>query len=77
VVVPDVLQFPGHITCDPDSASEIVVPLEVAGRRLGVLDLDSPHRDRFDARGQAGLEALAAILLRATDWPEHIGTAAA
>ena len=75
VVVPDVHQFPGHITCDPASASEIVVPLQISVRQLGVLDLDSPGRGRFDARDQAGLEALAGILLRATDWPQDIGVA--
>ncbi len=77
VVVADVHQFPGHIACDSASASEIVVPLEIPGRQLGVLDLDSPHRGRFDARDQAGLERLATILLQATDWPEDIGTAIA
>lgn len=76
LVVPDVHHFPGHIACDPASASEIVVPLEIPGRQLGVLDLDSPHPGRFDARDQTGLERLAVILLQATDWPEDIGTAA-
>src|SRR5437773_2587002 len=42
IVVPDVHEFPGHIACDPDSRSELVVPLIENTRVLGVLDLDSP-----------------------------------
>ena len=63
VLVPDVHQFPGHIACDPASKAEIVVPLVQDGHLLGVLDLDSPTPNRFDAADQAGLEKLAAILL--------------
>ena len=63
VLVPDVEKFSGHIACDPDSRSEIVVPLVKNGRLFGVLDLDSPTLNRFDAKDQAGLENLAAILL--------------
>jgi len=66
VLVPDVRQFPGHIACDPDSRSEIVVPLIKDGRLLGVLDLDSPRLNRFEAADQAGLEMLAAVLVAAT-----------
>ena len=66
IVVPDVHQFPGHIACDAASRSEIVVPLLHAGQLLGVLDLDSPRRDRFSHADQAGLETLADILVAAT-----------
>lgn len=59
-LVPDVHAFPGHIACDAASASEIVVPLVVDGRVVGVLDLDSPRVARFDAEDAKGLEALAA-----------------
>lgn len=61
VVVPDVHAFPGHIACDSASNSEIVVPLLRNGVVLGVLDVDSPRFDRFDADDQAGLEAIAAL----------------
>lgn len=61
VVVPDVHAFPGHIACDAASNSEIVVPLLRNGVVLGVLDVDSPRFDRFDADDQAGLEAIAAL----------------
>jgi len=67
IVVPDVHAFPGHITCDAASRSEIVVPLLRAGRLLGVLDVDSPELARFDAADQAGLERLARIFLDASD----------
>jgi L-methionine (R)-S-oxide reductase len=60
--VADVHAFPGHIACDVASASELVVPIVSDGRLIGVLDLDSPVRDRFDAEDQAGCEALMALL---------------
>ena len=64
LVVPDVHAFPGHIACDAASRSEIVVPLTVKGRVVGVLDIDSPHLARFDEHDRAGLEAFAAILCK-------------
>lgn len=59
-LVEDVHAFPGHIACDADSASEIVVPVIVEGRVVAVLDLDSPRPARFDAEDRDGLEALVA-----------------
>jgi GAF domain-containing protein len=66
VLVPDVHAFPGHIACDAASRSELVVPLLRDGRVLGVLDLDSPLPNRFDAEDQAGIEALAALWVAAS-----------
>jgi len=63
IVVPDVHEFPGHIACDPASRSELVVPLVERGRVLGVIDLDSPLRGRFDEFDRAGIERLAALLV--------------
>ena len=68
VLVPDVHNFPGHIACDPNSRSELVVPLlpafaEMAGEVLGVLDLDSPLLARFDEMDQQGCERLVALFL--------------
>ena len=67
LVVPDVHAFPGHIACDADSRSEIVVPLIRGGTLLGVLDVDSPRPDRFDQDDARGLEAMVAQLLEASD----------
>lgn len=61
-IVEDVHAFPGHIACDVASASELVVPIVLERRLIGVLDLDSPTRARFDAEDAAGVEALAALL---------------
>ncbi|WP_343715390.1 GAF domain-containing protein [Inquilinus sp.] len=66
VLVPDVHAFPGHIACDAASRSELVVPLVRDGKVLGVIDLDSPLPDRFDAEDQAGIEALAALWVTAS-----------
>jgi L-methionine (R)-S-oxide reductase len=68
VVVPDVHAFPGHIACDADSRSEIVVPLIRGGTLLGVLDVDSPRPDRFDRDDARGFEVLVARLLEASDF---------
>ena len=73
LLVADVHQFPGHIACDAASASEIVVPLALPGRQLGVLDLDSPHTNRFTSDDRAGLEEVARLLIAGTDWPAEIG----
>ena len=62
VVVPDVHQFPGHIACDGASNSEIVVPLFRDGQVFGVLDLDSPEKNRFSDEDRVGLEEFARIL---------------
>lgn len=61
-LVPDVHAFPGHIACDADSRSELVVPIVRDGALIAVLDLDSPSPARFDDQDAAGCEALAAIL---------------
>ncbi|HOG21837.1 MAG TPA: GAF domain-containing protein [Flexilinea sp.] len=61
--VPDVHAFSGHIACDSESASEIVIPLSNrSGKLIGVMDLDSKKPDRFSEDDQAGLEILAAAL---------------
>lgn len=60
--VEDVHAFPGHIACDAASRSELVVPIEVDGRLIGVLDLDSPLPARFDQADVDGCVALMALL---------------
>ena len=61
-LVADVHAFPGHIACDADSRSELVVPLVVDGLVIGVIDLDSPTPARFDADDVAGCENVARLL---------------
>ena len=61
--VADVNQFPGHIVCDSASKSEIVVPLTSDDAHLlGVLDVDSPELDRFDAEDEAGFREIGKII---------------
>ncbi len=54
--IEDVHAFPGHIACDAASQSEIVVPIVKDGQLLGVLDIDSPIKNRFDEIDQQYLE---------------------
>ena len=61
-LVADVHAFPGHIACDADSRSELVVPVTRDGKVVAVIDLDSPLPSRFDQDDAAGIEALAAML---------------
>lgn len=62
VVVPDVTQFPGHIACDPNSKSEIVVPVFGPDRELiAVLDVDADRLDAFDEDDARGLEKIVAL----------------
>ena len=61
--VADVNQFPGHIVCDTASKSEVAVPLVSDDSHLvGVLDVDSPELDRFDADDEAGLGEIGKII---------------
>jgi L-methionine (R)-S-oxide reductase len=65
-LVEDVHAFAGHIACDADSRSELVVPLMRDGVVIGVIDLDSPIPARFDAEDAAGCEALAKLIAART-----------
>ena len=66
-LVANVHDFPGHIACDSASNSELVVPLMVSGKVIGVFDIDSPIRGRFDDDDQAGIERLLVTFLNMTD----------
>jgi L-methionine (R)-S-oxide reductase len=61
-LVEDVHAFPGHIACDANSASELVVPVMRDGQVIAVVDLDSPSRGRFDHDDALGIESLVAII---------------
>ena len=67
-VVTDVHAFAGHIACDPDSRSELVVPLSRSdGALFGVWDMDSPQLGRFDATDRAGMETLCTVFMSSLD----------
>ena len=69
LLVSDVHCFQGHIACDSASNSEIVIPLHKDGKVVGVLDLDSPSKNRFTEADRIGLEAVAAVLERQCIFP--------
>ncbi|ARB77562.1 MULTISPECIES: GAF domain-containing protein [Staphylococcus] len=60
--IADVHQFPGHIACDAQSKSEIVIPLHQNNEIIGVLDIDSPINSRFKEEDQRQLENLVSII---------------
>lgn len=66
--VDDVHAFSGHIACDAASASEVVIPVVVDGRFMGVFDMDSPRTGRFSNVDQSGLEQLVETFVKATDF---------
>jgi L-methionine (R)-S-oxide reductase len=63
IIVPDVHLFPGHIACDAASQSEIVVPMIKDGNVIGVLDIDSPIKNRFDEVDQQYLEKFVEVIV--------------
>lgn len=63
-LVADVHQFPGHIACDARSQSEIVIPLFKNNRVIGVLDIDSPEKNRFKQIDQNYLEQFCEVLMK-------------
>ncbi|KAM0076023.1 hypothetical protein ACKRZS_012014 [Fusarium odoratissimum] len=72
-LVRDVEEFPGHIACDGDSKSEIVVPIVVAQddgskKLVAIIDIDCAELNGFDEVDKAHLEQLAALLAKSCDW---------
>ena len=64
-VVEEVACFAGHIACDCDTHSEIVIPLrDGAGQIWGVLDMDSALPGHFTDEDRAGLERCVRPLAR-------------
>ncbi|MGL4854491.1 MAG: GAF domain-containing protein [Lentisphaeria bacterium] len=70
IVVADVHEFPGHIACDCASESEVVVPIIVGGKVIGVLDIDSPQKGRFADADRDGFEKLVKVFISCTDIPQ-------
>jgi L-methionine (R)-S-oxide reductase len=70
IIVPDVLEWEGHIACDSESRSEIVVPIkDKEGRVRGVLDVDCRTVGGFSAIDQEGLERIVKLLGEGCTWP--------
>lgn len=69
VRVEDVHDFPGHIACDGDSRSEIVVPiLAKDGKIVAIIDVDCTEVGGFDKADEEGLGSLAQLLGESCDW---------
>ncbi|MFY9177163.1 MAG: GAF domain-containing protein [Caldicoprobacterales bacterium] len=69
-IVEDVNKFPGHIACDAASQSEIVLPIIIGDRLIGVLDIDSPIKARFNEEDAEGLKDFVDILNKYLIWPD-------
>lgn len=67
-LVKDVHAFAGHIACDGETNSEVVIPMVVEGKLVGVLDLDSPLIARFDQADADGLTELVSKMLHSTSF---------
>ncbi len=62
LTVADVSKFTGHIYCDSASQSEVVVPFK-HHKIAGVLDVDSPELNRFNAADAAFFERVVDIYI--------------
>lgn len=67
-LVPDVQLFPGHIACDGDTKSEIVVPIIKDDQTIAVIDIDCLELQAFDSTDQTYLEQLAKMLANSSNW---------
>ena len=67
-LVKNVHEFPGHIACDSASNSEIVVPMKLNDKVIGVLDIDSPKLNRFDEIDATYLEKITNQIINVCDW---------
>ncbi|WP_334329978.1 GAF domain-containing protein [Companilactobacillus sp. HBUAS59699] len=65
--VANVHEFPGHIACDSASNSEIVVPITKDGKKIGVLDIDSPSLNRFTEDNETELAEFVKVLIQHID----------
>ena len=68
IVVPNIHDFPGHVACDENSQSEIVIPIRYNDKIVAVLDVDSPVLDRFDQCDKDELTSVAKILESSCKW---------
>jgi L-methionine (R)-S-oxide reductase len=61
-------KFPGHIACDGESKSEIVVPILSCGKVVAIIDVDCAVEGGFDEVDKESLERLAKLLGASCDW---------
>ncbi|KAM3460923.1 hypothetical protein MY5147_002290 [Beauveria neobassiana] len=71
-LVQDVERFPGHIACDSESKSEIVVPIvavkDGAKKVVAIIDVDCAELHGFDEVDKKNLEQLAELIGKSCDW---------
>lgn len=67
-LVKNVHDFPGHIACDSNSNSEIVLPIILDNEVVAVLDIDSPIISRFDEEDKKGLIKIINNLVKNVEW---------
>ncbi len=70
LLVDDVLSFPGHIACDAESRSEVVIPLFQKDKQVAVLDIDSPVANRFSEIDLEGLSHIALDIQKSSDFSQ-------
>ncbi|CAK9440090.1 uncharacterized protein LODBEIA_P41900 [Lodderomyces beijingensis] len=63
-LVANVHEFPGHIACDGETQSEVVVPIVKGDDVVGVIDLDCLSLSGFDEVDVEYLEKLAELISR-------------
>ena len=68
ILLDDVQSFPGHIACDGDSKSELVVPIVCNGKVVGVIDIDCAEYGGFDEVDKSYLEMIAKVLGKGCEW---------
>lgn len=62
IIVPDVEKFPGHIACNAESKSEIVIPVFKKGIVKAVLDVDSNKLSDFDETDALYLKKISKLI---------------
>lgn len=67
-LVKNVEEFPGHIACDGDTKSEVVVPILAGGNVVAIIDIDCTVLEGFDEVDRKWLEQLASLLSKSCDW---------
>ena len=72
IIVEDVNEFPGHIACDSNSKSEIVVPIIINNQIWGVLDIDSYSKNSFTEIDKLFLEKQIDFLITKLDFTKFI-----